>query len=95
LLSPGQTFFLRENLKLRLMTARLALLQRDGKVYRDDLQQSQHWLERYFDPREKSVANAITTLKNLSAADLSLEMPTLNETLGSLRNLKLLKEKGK
>jgi uroporphyrin-3 C-methyltransferase len=95
LLSPNQVFFLRENLKLRLITARLALLQRDGKVYRDDLQQSQRWLERYFDTRDKSVANAMATLKALSAADLSLELPTLNETLGSLRNFKLLKEKGK
>lgn len=95
LLSPSQVFFLRENLKLRLITARLALLQRDGKVYRDDLQQAQHWLNRYFDIRDKSVTHAMTTLKNLSGADLNLELPTLNETLSSLRSFKLSKEKGK
>lgn len=95
LLSPGQVFFLRENLKLRLITARLALLQRDGKVYRDDLQQAQRWLDRYFDTRDKSVTNAMATLKSLSGADLNLELPTLNETLSSLRSFKLIKEKGK
>lgn len=95
LLSPSQVFFLRENLKLRLITARLALLQRDGKTYREDLRQTQHWLERYFDTREKSVSSVIATLKGLSSADLSLELPTLNETLGSLRSFKLSKEKGK
>ena len=95
LLSPNQIFFLRENLKLRLITARLALLQRDGKTYREDLRQAQHWLERYFDVREKPVSSAIVTLKGLSGADLSLDLPTLNETLGSIRSFKLTKEKGK
>ena len=95
LLSPGQVFFLRENLKLRLLTARLALLQRDGKTYREDMRQTQFWLERYFDTREKSVSTAIQTLKSLAAADLSLELPTLNDTLGSLRQIKLSTEKGK
>lgn len=95
LLSPGQVFFLRENLKLRLLTARLALLQRDGKTYREDIRQTQFWLERYFDTREKSVSTAIQTLKSLAAADLSLELPTLNDTLGSLRQIKLSTEKGK
>jgi uroporphyrin-3 C-methyltransferase len=95
LLPPDQVFFLRENLKLRLIDARLALLQRDGRTYREDLRQARELLERYFDSREKPVANAIATLKGLSSADLSLELPTLGETLGSLRNFKLTREKVK
>lgn len=95
LLSPSQVFFLRENLKLRLLTARLALLQRDGASYREDLRQTRLWLERYFDTREHSVSSIISLLKTLSAADLSLALPTLNETLGSIRSLKLAGEKGK
>ncbi len=92
LLAPSQVFFLRENLKLRLVNARLALLQRDGKTYREDLKQAQNWLQRYFDMREKPVEGAVTTLKSLSNADLSLELPTLNETLGSIRNFKLTRD---
>lgn len=92
LLAPNQVFFLRENLKLRLINARLALLQRDGKTYREELRQARIWLERYFDVREKPVANAVSTLKALSSADLSLELPTLGETLGSIRNFKLAKK---
>lgn len=95
LLAPSQVFFLRENLKLRLINARLALLQRDGRTYREDLRQAQQLLERYFDTREKPVSGAIATLKGLSSADLSLELPTLGETLGSIRNFKLAREKGK
>jgi len=92
LLAPNQVFFLRENLKLRLINARLALLQRDGKTYREELRQARIWLERYFDIREKPVAIAVTTLKELASADLSLELPTLGETLGSIRNFKLAKK---
>ena len=92
LLAPTQVFFLRENLKLRLIDARLALLQRDGRIYREDLRQARELLERYFDTREKSVSNAIALLKSLAGTDLSLELPTLNETLGSIRNFKLARE---
>lgn len=92
LLAPDHVFFLRENLKLRLINARLALLQRDGRTYREELRQARIWLERYFDMREKSVANAAATLKAVAGADLSLELPTLGETLGSIRNFKLAKK---
>ncbi len=93
LLAPSQVFFLRENLKLRLINARLALLQRDGKTYREELRQAQNWLERYFDTREKPVISAIATLKGLANADLSLELPTLNETLSGIRNFKLARDR--
>ena len=89
LLAPSQTFFLRENLKLRLTDARLALLQRDGRTFRDDVRQSRELLERYFDTRDKSASNAIALLKNLSGVDLSLDASSLTETLASVRNYKL------
>jgi uroporphyrin-3 C-methyltransferase len=44
-----RTFFLRENLKLRLLSARMALLTRDEVSFRRDLKTSQEWLKRYFD----------------------------------------------
>ena len=93
LLAPPQVYFLRENLKLRLIDARLALLQRDGRMYREDLRHARDLLERYFDTREKPVGNALATLRSLSAADLSLELPSLGETLGSIRNFKLALDK--
>lgn len=93
LLAPTQVYFLRENLKLRLIDARLALLQRDGRMYREDLRHARDLLERYFDTREKPVSNALATLKSLSAADLSLELPNLSESLGSIRNYKVALDK--
>lgn len=94
LLSPGQGVFLRENLKLRLLGARLALLQRDGKTFHEDLRQAQEMLERYFDRRAKPVAAALATVKALAATDVGLNLPSLNETLSVANGLKLARERG-
>ncbi len=93
LLSPSQVFFLRENLKLHLINARLSLLQRDGSSFREDLHQARDWLLRYFDRSAKPVQVAVATLNSLAAADLSIELPSVNETLASLRNFKLVRER--
>jgi len=89
LLSPNQVFFLRENLKLRLVNARLALQQRDGRSFREDLRQARDWLERYFDRRAKPVQNSIALLNTLAATEFSIDVPSLNETLTALRSNKL------
>lgn len=93
LLAPNQSYFLRENLKLRLLNARLALLQRDGRIFREEIRQAREHLERYFDGRAKPVQAAQTTLGGLAAADVSFDMPGLGETLATLRNLKLARER--
>lgn len=94
LLSPTQNFFLRENLKLRLLNARLALLQRDGKTFREEIRQSREHLDRYFDSRAKPVQAAQSTLKTLATTDVSFDLPGLAETLTALRNLKFARERG-
>ena len=93
LLSPNQGFFLRENLKLRLLNARLALLQRDGATFREEIRQSREQLDRYFDGRAKPVQAAQSTLKALATADVSVDLPGLAETLTALRNLKFARER--
>ena len=93
LLAPNQSYFLRENLKLRLLNARLALLQRDGKVFREEIRQSREQLERYFDGRAKPVQSAQSTLSTLATTDVSFDLPGLAETLTALRNLKFARER--
>ncbi|GAA5178829.1 hypothetical protein GCM10025771_18960 [Niveibacterium umoris] len=89
LLSPAQTTFLRENLRLRLLSARLALLQRDGRVFREDIKQAVAWMERYFDVDDRDVAMRLSELRKAQGAKLSVELPNLNETLGSLRTARV------
>jgi uroporphyrin-3 C-methyltransferase len=89
LLSPTQAVFLRENLKLRLVNARLALLARDGRSFRQDIRLAGEWLERYFDSHAKPVQASLATLKTLGATDIGGEVPALSETLDTLRALKV------
>lgn len=93
LLAPRETFFLRENLRLRLLSARLALLARDGRSFQSDLKQADEWLTQYFDTGAPVVKDAQATLRNLVKLDVMREPVELNETLSALRNFKLARDK--
>lgn len=89
LLSPSQAGFLRENLRLRLLSARLALMQRDGRLFTEDIRQSRLWLQRYFDAESRPVAATLDDLAQIEQARLNLTLPSLEETQTAVRNLKL------
>lgn len=94
LLAPPQAYFLKENLRLRLLNARLSLLARDEAGYREDLRVAQGWIRRYFDVRSKHTADALAQLSQLSAASISFEMPTISESLDAVRAFKTRRERG-
>ena len=87
LLAPAQNTFLRENLKIRLLTARLALLARDGRTYAADLSQARAWVERFFDLRDERVQAVLTELKALEAVKVRYEPPDLSGTFTALRTV--------
>jgi len=93
LLSPPQAFFLRENLKLRLLNARLSLLGRDEAAYRNDLRLAASWLERYFDTRSRAVAAVAGTLKQLGSGGAGVSLPTIGESLAAVRGYKASRER--
>ncbi len=93
LLSPTQAYFLRENLQLRLLNARQALLTRDPTRFRTDLETARTWLTRYYDTRAKSTAIALASLKQLSAGSINVELPTIADSLAAVRNFKVSREK--
>ncbi len=80
LLAPTQAFFLRENLKLRLLNARLALLARDDTTFRGDLKAARSWLERYFDARSRAITAAMGTLNRLGAESAGGAAPSIAES---------------
>jgi len=88
LLSPTQAYYARENLKLRLLSARLALLSRNENAFRSDLLAAQDTINRYFDTRARQTQSALALLKQVQGSDLTIEMPTLNESLNAVRNYK-------
>jgi uroporphyrin-3 C-methyltransferase len=93
LLPPTQAYFLRENLRLRLLNARLSLLMRDEAGYREDMRVAQAWVRRYFDTASKQTADALAQLKALSSASLSFEMPSISESLEAVRGFKSRRER--
>lgn len=92
LLTTDQSLMLRENLKLRLLNARLALLSRDQWIFRNELKVASGWLERYFDMEDKSVLAAMAALKQLSATEITVDLPGLNDSLKALQTLKTSRE---
>ena len=93
LLVPGQSYFLRENLKLRLIAARLALLGRNEANYKADLKAARSWIERYFDTRHHQVAHAMGQLRALHAVEISIDIPSISGTIDALRNLRSAPER--
>ena len=94
LLAPAQSYFLRENLKLRLIGARLALLARDTSSYRADLKAAREWLGRYYDTRNNNVAYAVGMLRNLHDAEVGIEAPDIAASLEAMRGVRLARERG-
>lgn len=88
LLRPDQTFFVRENLKLRLLSARIALLQRQEKIYTNDLQLATVYVNKYYDLKQaktKEVANQINGLKQVKFNTI---LPDLSNAVLAIRTLR-------
>ena len=93
LLTPTQSYFLRENLKLRLLSARHAMLARDETSYKEDLKQAREWLNRYFDPKAKVNVASSALLKQLLESAISIAVPDINTSINAVRLARTAREK--
>ena len=84
LVAPEQAYFLRENLKLRLLNARLALLSRQFETAQSDLRDAQIALDRYFDRSARRVATAQEMLKQITAQARLVAVPRPDATLAAI-----------
>jgi uroporphyrin-3 C-methyltransferase len=84
LMAPDQAFFLRENLKLRLLNARLALLSRQFDTAQSDLQLAQTSLDRYFDRGSRRTALAVELMRQVAAQARQGGVPRPDDTLAAL-----------
>ncbi|MGH8284043.1 MAG: uroporphyrinogen-III C-methyltransferase, partial [Gammaproteobacteria bacterium] len=87
LLAPRQEYFLRQNLQLRLDTARAALMERDGVTFRSSTQLAGDWLKAYFDTRDSSVQAAIGQLAQMQQQQINPPLPDISASLTLLRRL--------
>ena len=93
LLSPSQTFFLRENLKLRLLSARLALLSRDETSFKHDVKISQDWIKLYFDVKQGEGAQAVSMLQKLNTSHIKIDLPDVSGSLEAVHHYRASREK--
>ena len=84
LLAPEQAYFLRENLKLRLLNARLALLSRQFDTAQSDLQGAQSVLDRYFDRSSRRTQLAGELIRQVATQARQVGMPRPDATLAAL-----------
>ena len=64
------------------------LLSRNENAFRSDLAAAQDTINRYFDTRARQTQSAQALLKQVQGSELSIEMPTLNDSLNAVRNYK-------
>ena len=84
LLTPDQGFFLRENLKLRLLNARMGLLSRQTDTARADLVVAGAWIGKYFDGSARKTQVAVQLLQQIQGQLKTSELPRLDETMAAL-----------
>ena len=93
LITPAQAYFLRENLKLRLLSARVALLARDEPSFREDVKATQAWVGKYFDAKARPTAAALATLKEVADSPVAIAVPDINASLAAVRTARTAREK--
>jgi uroporphyrin-III C-methyltransferase len=84
LLAPDQAFFVRENVKLRLLNARLALLSRQFDGAQSDLQVAQAALDRYFDRSSKRTVLATELIRQVVGQARQVVVPRPDDTFAAL-----------
>ena len=81
LIAPEQGFLLRENLKLRLLNARLSVLSRQLEAASADLQDAQQAISRYFDAGSRKTQVALELLRQISQQSRLVGVPRPDDTL--------------
>jgi uroporphyrin-3 C-methyltransferase len=87
LVVPEQAFFLRENLKLKLLNARLSLLARQNETARGDVASAQAALQKYFDNGSRRTQAVQAQLQQVHAQVRAAELPRVDETLAVLASV--------
>jgi uncharacterized protein HemX len=84
LLPPGEEYFLRRNLELKLETARAAALARDAVAFRDSARVARDWMALHFDPAQPAVREAVRDLDGMLRVELAPPLPDISTSLALL-----------
>ena len=85
LLTPQQQQLVRQQLKLRLLNARQALLARNDRLFRADLGEAQTLIQRHVDLKQANTAAALASIKQMAGTPLSVDAPQINDSIAAAR----------
>jgi uroporphyrin-3 C-methyltransferase/uroporphyrinogen III methyltransferase/synthase len=86
ILSPEQAYFLRENLMLRLLGARVSMMARDHSSFSGDMKAAIRMIDTYFDVTSPRVKAARETLAHIMDKNVAVNLPTLSDSLTAVQN---------
>jgi uroporphyrin-III C-methyltransferase len=95
LLTPEQTYFLRENLKLKILNARLGLLGRQIQSAKSDLASVADDVRKYSDPSAKQAQLLQNALSQVQMQLGNASIPALDASLAALTTVAALAVAGK
>lgn len=78
-LAPEQRYFLYQNLRLKLDSAKLALLRGEQAIYTDSLQSANQWTQDYFAGAERDAM--VQALTDLQAQKIAVALPDISGSL--------------
>jgi len=93
LITPQQAIFVRESLKLRLLSARTSLLARDEANFKEDLKTARELIAKYFDQKAKVNQNVVANLKQLADNSVSIATPDIVQSLNAVRAARAARER--
>ncbi|WP_413192603.1 fused uroporphyrinogen-III synthase HemD/membrane protein HemX [Pararobbsia alpina] len=88
LVAPDQGQYVRANLRLRLLSARLSLLSRDQKTMDSDLDAANAAIAHYFDPNAPATRTERDLIAQVRQASTAVELPNLNASLDAIHQYK-------
>jgi uroporphyrin-3 C-methyltransferase len=90
---PSHSYFLRENLKLRLLAAHNALLARDAVNFKAYLKTSIEWINRHFNNKSKVGISMLETLSQLHGNEIAIDLPNISTSYDAVRKYRLATKK--
>jgi uroporphyrin-3 C-methyltransferase len=90
---PSHSYFLRENLKLRLLSAHNALLAHDAVSFKANLKISIEWINKYYDNKSKPTISMLATLHQLNDNEIGIELPNVSASYDAVRKYRITAKK--
>lgn len=85
LMAPEQNYYLKQNLRLMMEQANLALLEQNQAVFMHSLKQATNWLENYFDVQDSQTITLLSKLNAMQKLNIAYETPDISKSLRLLK----------